>query len=809
MKVKDIIEYTQWIPNPRTSTGTPRFSIMMPTYRRFASGHLTRAIQSVLNQTFKDFELFLIDDGSTDGSFDEIQRFMKLDSRIHCLHHPRNVGLPAIGCYEAFKRAQAEYLMFCFDDTEYRPDAIEQTAKYILEHNPKIAFGYIDILYPEASGNTAHGMLGKDNTSQAQLKFGNFLPNLGAVFHRSIPYEIGFLDPHLAIARLTDWDYWKRAAEVYKLHRTEIHVGTEFGLITGNSLGSTYPLDQALAHEWTTRDRNKVLTPGLYEEYNIQEIPTDLSNQGKLALQELADYYKDKFWSLPLGSLVLGSKTSADFIDTNTHILVLTYEIDATISLFFDYVFNARNSLRYVSPYHLNFQDLLHVNAVIVSGQLFTPEMQEALELVHKLGIPLYYHLDNTQELSMYNQTITKSYVKQLSQKLSRFQGVLIADSKMYDLFVSVENKLQAYSFPLASPAFSWQDHSVTSKKPAQTLRIGLINFPLHSSEFTSVILPALTKLASEYPVELVVCENDMLKSAGDLPFKVYQYSFDTSYTLTLGQMQSANIDVLIQGQHPVFFSKIEFLLLNAWITRAVPIFTKERPQDQDNASDIGLFCTTTQSWYSNLKQIITNPKLSSRLRKNLQQYVSLHFSGQLNEHVLRTISSLCPPPGPAEINKRFNLYLNAFINNPAVKQSSLLQQAQSAVELTSTLEYQVFPVQSWKGFKFIIGTHQKKASGNLSVEIVDSITSKILRQQTLRLENINDNQIVIIEFDVLESAHNVPYLIRFKLASLKPTVTISIYEANPKESKLKRTLRRLRLLTQGNVLACQFLFAN
>src|SRR5215510_14333727 len=184
MKVKDIIKFTQWTPNPQKVEETPQFSILMPIYRRFVSGHLTRAIQSVLNQTYGEFELIVIDDGSVDGSFDEIQRFMKLDPRIHCLHHPRNVGLPAIGCYEAYLKSRGAYLMFCFDDTEYQNNALEKVAKYVALNKPKIAFGYIDYQYMDSNGTISHAYLGRDRISQTFLTMTNFLPNLGAILDR-------------------------------------------------------------------------------------------------------------------------------------------------------------------------------------------------------------------------------------------------------------------------------------------------------------------------------------------------------------------------------------------------------------------------------------------------------------------------------------------------------------------------------------------------------------------------------------------------------------------------------------------------
>src|SRR5215510_3011449 len=375
MKVKDIIKFTPWTPNPQKVEETPQFSILMPIYRRFVSGHLTQAIQSILYQTYKEFELIVIDDGSVDGSFNEIQRFMVLDSRIHCIHHPRNVGLPAIGCYEAYLRARGEYLMFCFDDTKFQINALELMARYISECRPKIAFGYIDYQYRDSDGNTSYAYLGRDKIPQAHLSMTNFLPNLGVILHRDVPNEIGFLDPHLAIARLTDWDYWKRASKVYELHYTGIYIGTEFGLITHNSLGSTYPVNLWTAHEWTERPRDSVLTPGNYEEYDVQHIPDDLSEQSKLVLRDLSRFYESRFWYRSQKPITLASNNKKNSLDPNTKILLLTLAQDISATQTFEYIPNSWNKIRCVSPLYFDCRELVYASALIVSKHLFNSEI--------------------------------------------------------------------------------------------------------------------------------------------------------------------------------------------------------------------------------------------------------------------------------------------------------------------------------------------------------------------------------------------------------------------------------------------------
>ena len=95
----------------------PLVSVIIPAYNREQT--IGRAIRSVLNQTFQDFEIIVVDDGSTDGAKAVVDGFG--DPRIRYLHHERNRGAAAAR-NTGIRAARGEYLAFLDSDDEWLPE---------------------------------------------------------------------------------------------------------------------------------------------------------------------------------------------------------------------------------------------------------------------------------------------------------------------------------------------------------------------------------------------------------------------------------------------------------------------------------------------------------------------------------------------------------------------------------------------------------------------------------------------------------------------------------------------------------------
>lgn len=101
-----------------------RFSVVVPVYR--TEEYIRECVDSILNQTYKDFELILVDDGSPDRCPEICDQYVALDNRIRVIHKP-NGGLSEARNF-GIQAAKGDYLVFVDSDDALMPDALEHIA---------------------------------------------------------------------------------------------------------------------------------------------------------------------------------------------------------------------------------------------------------------------------------------------------------------------------------------------------------------------------------------------------------------------------------------------------------------------------------------------------------------------------------------------------------------------------------------------------------------------------------------------------------------------------------------------------------
>lgn len=191
--------------------GGKEISVIIPTYNRENSIH--RAISSVLQQTFQDFELIIVDDGSQDGTLDLIKTIT--DPRIKVVRHSKNSGT-AEARNTGVKSSLGRYVAFLDSDDEWLPEKISRQMEVLRNREEEIianVSGYY--LYDEFDIRRKQ-IPSRPNSWHKHLLMGCGLgEGTTLVVSRKAFEKIGYFDPSLP--RYGDWDWLLRFTKLYPL----------------------------------------------------------------------------------------------------------------------------------------------------------------------------------------------------------------------------------------------------------------------------------------------------------------------------------------------------------------------------------------------------------------------------------------------------------------------------------------------------------------------------------------------------------------------------------------------------------------
>ena len=202
----------------------PNVSIVTATYNR--SSTLPRAIESVLSQTYADFEHIIVDDGSDDSTPEVVNRYD--DSRITYIRLDENRGANAarnIG----IKEASGDYISILDSDDEYHPKRIERMISAI--QNVPSAVGAVCHSYQRVSNNTPDSIksVPQGMFSLDELRHGNAIGSfLGVLFKADLFTKIGNLDEKMVASQ--DYEYYLRVAREYSFFGVSDVLGLHYRL---------------------------------------------------------------------------------------------------------------------------------------------------------------------------------------------------------------------------------------------------------------------------------------------------------------------------------------------------------------------------------------------------------------------------------------------------------------------------------------------------------------------------------------------------------------------------------------------------
>lgn len=202
----------------------PEISIVLPVHN--GDKYLRESVNSILVQTFTDWELIFVDDASTDESPLIMREYEEHDSRIHVVKNLENQGLPK-SLNIGFENACGKYYTWTSDDNLYLPSALQEMYEYLECHDELVMV----VANEQFFGGIKEFVLSYDPDT---MLFGN---SVGACFlyRNEVPQIIGGYDDKWKL--IEDYEYWLRILDYYKkighidkvLYRYREHSGSLTG----------------------------------------------------------------------------------------------------------------------------------------------------------------------------------------------------------------------------------------------------------------------------------------------------------------------------------------------------------------------------------------------------------------------------------------------------------------------------------------------------------------------------------------------------------------------------------------------------
>lgn len=194
---------------------SPRVSILLVTYNRpqFVGG----AIESAQKQSFKDWELIIVDDTENNSVQNEVTKYTAAESRIYYFHRPQK-GTIANASNFGLTQSKGEYIAILDDDDWWSdPQKLEKQVKFLDGHPDYVGCGGGFIIMNEKGEET--GRVLKPETDEAIRRvalYANPMANATTMFRRSVAQAIGDYDE--SFKQFADLDFWLSMGTKGKLY---------------------------------------------------------------------------------------------------------------------------------------------------------------------------------------------------------------------------------------------------------------------------------------------------------------------------------------------------------------------------------------------------------------------------------------------------------------------------------------------------------------------------------------------------------------------------------------------------------------
>jgi len=193
----------------------PTVSVIIPTYNRAA--FLRRSIESILSQTYRDFELIVVDDASTDNTEEVVRSFN--DEKIRYIRHKQNSGTSAAPHNTGLKAARGEYIAHQDDDSEWLPQKLDKEMNAFEKASPRVGVVYTAMwLIIDNKRTYFHSphmidIMHKEKNIHKAILQRCFVGNQSTLTKKECFDRVGVFDEKLPGCE--DWDLWIRVSKYY------------------------------------------------------------------------------------------------------------------------------------------------------------------------------------------------------------------------------------------------------------------------------------------------------------------------------------------------------------------------------------------------------------------------------------------------------------------------------------------------------------------------------------------------------------------------------------------------------------------
>ncbi|NFT91812.1 glycosyltransferase family 2 protein [Clostridium botulinum] len=791
MKVREILYKVQpiWRPNKNYDSIKPEVTVILPTFRRAKQGTFEKAVESVINQKYSNWELIIVDDSSTDGTEDLIKFYMDLDNRINTIRNTYNLGLPAISEYQAYKKARGEYIAFIFDDNIWSEDHLLLAIKNMVKNNVKMTYGI--------ARSFSHNDIYDDiDLPLVNLPIHNCIGNGSVVLHREIFETVGMYDPHLSLTRLCDWDLWLRIYKKYLMFKIDEVVTSEYGVSLSDSLGNTIKMNLWVSYEQVQTDRNEQLLPKNFEDYDIISIQDDSTDLFYEYLTVLYDNYKDKCWYI--------HEEICEFVrkkDAKKRISLELSALDATYFI----GFSNFNSDFIIRPFvdAIPSYDYLYSDIVLSVRDAY--KGHNNINFNNKFNIPTFYYTDDnfiaiTDEKKFKineNKDIVLASNILKSSKMYDFNGVLVSTDALKKDFDDIDIHNKIVVLPPSIDIEAEKKFNVVTDQ----VNIAFIGGKFREDIFIAKVFPALIKLSQKINIKLVCTESlkekiDQRKFNFNNKLTIEELNINYCYEQFILDVERHNINFLIHSgeDHPNNKYKTNNCLINAVKIGALIVTSEIDPYK--NLDEIITSKNTIESWYSVLDKLIFDRDMCEKQYYIQKQYVLEKYSVKNGINSLNEILGNIKSKNVVEILDKFQKASFDEIqkNDVANIHHNLINYDFLDImcryrEIDRKAVYRINPYSSFSRIGIIISSDVDHNIGIIQVNILDSKNEvidtckkeiELLQMRTLNYFNFHRN---------IKCSRGLKLEIITKYSNGS---RIGVYEMKSKASKVYRGIRKV-----------------